>query len=100
MTTLPPSHHRRGNVAQVSGVRVLAGRSMVDYRRFVALLVRLTSSWAAAIHGAGSPALAGCIVSVHLAHEPPQAEAEDARHGEKDDAGEGEHKKRCGEPAH
>jgi len=43
---------------------------------------------AATVHGAGSPALAGRVSAIHLAHEPPETEAEDARHGEKYDAGE------------
>ncbi len=44
--------------------------------------------WAATIHGAGSSTFAGRVSAIHLAHEPPQAEAEDARHGEEDDDGE------------
>jgi hypothetical protein len=43
---------------------------------------------AATIHDAGSSTLAGRVSAIHLAHEPPEAEAEDARHGEEDDAGE------------
>jgi len=44
--------------------------------------------WTATIRFTGTPALARRIASVHLAHDPTQAEAEDTRYGEKDDAGE------------
>ena len=61
---------------------------MVEYWGFVRRLGVATTMWAATIQFTGTPALARRIASGHLAHDSPQGEAEDARHGEKDDAGE------------